>query len=147
MAADHTGILLVDDELVDLIVMQRSLEKAGYTVFAAENYDQALAQLDAHVNEISLLVSDISLPGRTGLELARSCLKQKPELKILFVSGWTGAEFLEYAGIPKADPHFLPKPFRSAKLVGHVRHILESADQIPWLNEEGNKAASGGSEI
>jgi two-component system, cell cycle sensor histidine kinase and response regulator CckA len=143
MAANQTGILVVDDEPVDLIVMQRSLERAGYEVFVAENSEQALTQLNAHVSEIDLLVTDISLPGKTGLELARDCLRQKPELKILFVSGWTGAEFLDYAGIPKADPHFLPKPFRSARLVGRVRQILESTDAIHWLNREGNKAASG----
>ena len=96
MAADITGILLVDDESVDLYVMQRSLEKAGYRVFAAEHAEQALAELLAHASEIDMLVTDISLPGKTGLELARDCLRVSPELKILFVSGWTGAEFLDY---------------------------------------------------
>jgi two-component system, cell cycle sensor histidine kinase and response regulator CckA len=137
------GILLVDDEPVDLMVMRRSLERAGYTVFAAENCNQALTQLHAHLSEIIMLVTDISLPGRTGLEIARDCLKQKPELKILFVSGWTGAEFLDYAGIPKADPHFLPKPFRSSGLVGRVRQILESAEPIDWLTRAASKAAFG----
>jgi len=146
MAADITGILLVDDESVDLYVMQRSLEKADYRVFPAENAEQALAELLAHASEIDMLVTDISLPGKTGLELARDCLRVRPELKILFVSGWTGAEFLDYVGIPRSDVHFLPKPFRSSKLVSRVRQVLTSPERIEWLKED-NKAASSGSEV
>jgi CheY-like chemotaxis protein len=129
------AILLVDDEAVDLTVMQRSLEKAGYTVFPAAHPDDAITVFHMHEDEIGLVISDVSLPGKTGLELAQVCLHQKPTLKVLFVSGWTGAEFLEYAGVPRGDLHFLPKPFRASEFVSRVRKVLQSDDKIAWLEK------------
>jgi len=133
----------VDDEPVDIAVMQRSLERAGYDILVASNYDEALAQLTAHGSEIKMLITDISLPGRTGLDIARACLQQQPELKVLFVSGWTGAEFLDYVGIRKEDLHFLPRPFRSSQLISRVRKVADSTEQISWLDTDSDKAALG----
>ena len=129
MTDNRTGILLVDDELVDIIVVQQSLERVGHTVFVGADYDEGLATFTAHISEIDLLITDISLPGKTGVELAKVCLQQKPALRILFISGWVGAEFLQYAGIPKCDLHFLPKPFRSSALTARVERILASNEQ------------------
>jgi two-component system, cell cycle sensor histidine kinase and response regulator CckA len=143
MPLDRTGILLVDDESVDLVVMQGILEKAGYVVFAGMNHEHALALLMAHLTEINLLLTDVSLPGKTGLDIASDCLQYKPELKILFVSGWTGAEFLKYVGIPGDDLHFLAKPFRASQLLSRVRTILGTTEQIGWLNAKRGKASAG----
>lgn len=143
MLVNGTGILLVDDELVDLVVMQRILEKAGYIVFADMNYENAMALLIAHLNQISLLLTDVSLPGKTGLDIASDCLWYKPELKILFVSGWTGYGFLEFAGIPPDDLHFLAKPFRLSQLVSRVQTILRNTEQVGWLNTKRGKAGAG----
>jgi FixJ family two-component response regulator len=72
------------------------------------------------MGEIGLLIADISLPGKTGIEVAMACLSLKPSLRVLFMSGWVGAEWLNYVGIPKGDPYFLPKSFRSSTLVRRV---------------------------
>ena len=143
MLLDRTGILLVDDESVDVVVMQRILEKVGYVVFAGMNHEDALALLMAHLTKISLLLTDVSLPGKTGLDIASDCLRYKPELKILLVSGWTGAEFLKYAGIPRDDLHFLAKPFRASQLLSRVRTILGTTEQIGWLNTKRGKVIAG----
>jgi len=143
MGDNPVTILVVDDEPVDIEVVKTCLQAAGYPIFTAESYDQALATFEAQVDEISLLIADISLPGKTGIELAKSCLSRKPDLKILFMSGWVGATWLDYVGIPKGDPYFLPKPFRSSTLVNRVRRVLESTERITWL-ETGTKAQIGG---
>jgi hypothetical protein len=77
-------------------------------------------------------------PGKTGLELAVSCLSMKSTLRVLLMSAWAGTEFLDCVGIPKGAPFFLPKPFRSSTLVNRVRRVLESPAPIVWL-EKGSK--------
>jgi two-component system, cell cycle sensor histidine kinase and response regulator CckA len=138
----QAGVLVVDDEPADIIVVQKSLERAGYRVWAGSNYVEGLEVFNSHADEIDLLIADVSLPDRTGIELAKACLRGKPTLKILFISGWTGAEFLDYVGIPKSDLHFLPKPFRSSAIVNRVAAVLASGTSIPWLESQG-KASSG----
>ena len=143
MDSGPIGILVIDDEPVDIAVIRTCLESAGYTVLVGADYDEGLATIEAHQDRIDLLITDVSLPGKTGLELAKECLTKKPDLKILLISGWAGAEFLDFVGIPKDDPHFLSKPFRSSALIDRVREILHSTDQIAWLAANTNKAASG----
>jgi two-component system, cell cycle sensor histidine kinase and response regulator CckA len=140
--AIEKGVLVVDDEPVDVIVVQKSLERVGYRVWSGSDYAQGLEVFQQHAGEIDILVADVSLPDKTGIELAKACLQLKPTIKILFISGWTGAEFLDYAGIAKEDIHFLPKPFRSSLLVSRVAEVLASTDPIPWLGMQG-AAGSG----
>src|SRR5579883_2978049 len=122
------GVLVVDDEPVDVMVVEKTLERAGYRVWSGSDYTQGLGVFQSHADEIDILIADISLPDKTGIELAKACLRLKRTLKILFISGWTGAEFLDYAGISKDDLHFLPKPFRSSALVSRVAEVLAATD-------------------
>jgi DNA-binding response OmpR family regulator len=138
------GVLVIDDEQHDIAAIQRSLEQAGHNVFTGGNYQEGLVTFGAHAGEIDLLITDISLPGKTGLELAKACLREKPALKVLFISGWVGAEFLEYFGISKADSHFLAKPFRTSKLLNRVRRILASAEQICWRTTDAKISGAAG---
>jgi len=144
MPANGTCVLVVDDEAAVIVLVQRSLERAGYTVFVGSDYDTAMVMFDAHASKIDLLLTNISLPGKTGIEIARDCLRKKPGLKALLMSGWVGAEFLDYVGIPKGDPHFLPKPFRRSTLLDRVRQVLASADQNLWFEIGNGKANSEG---
>jgi CheY-like chemotaxis protein len=128
-------ILVVDDESLNIEVVKTCLKAAGYFILTAESYDEAVAGFDANIDEIGLLIADISLPGKTGIDLTVYCLSRNPNLKVLLMSGWIAAEFLENIGIPGGDPHFLPKPFRSSTLVNQVRRVLESTDQIRWLEQ------------
>jgi two-component system, cell cycle sensor histidine kinase and response regulator CckA len=137
MADNRIGVLVVDDEPVDIEVVETCLRAAGYLIFTAGDYNQGLAIFEVHRDEIDLLLTDISLPGKTGIHLAKSCVSMRPSLRVLFMSGWVGAEVLDYVGISKGEPYFLPKPFRSSTLVDCVRRVLGSTDQIAWLSNDG----------
>jgi CheY-like chemotaxis protein len=100
-------ILLVDDEPVTREAMVRLLEAADCRVFDTYNGEDALQLLDAHP-EITLLLSDVRMPGMTGIELADKARKRRPALKIILTSGYT----LER---PKDFP-FLEKPWRAPEL-------------------------------
>jgi two-component system, cell cycle sensor histidine kinase and response regulator CckA len=137
MANYRIGVLVVDDEPVDIAVVETCLRAANYSIFTAGDYKQGLALFEVYRHQIGLLLTDISLPGKTGIHLAKSCVSMKPSLRVLFMSGWVGAEALDYVDIPKRYPYFLPKPFRSSTLVDCVRRVLESTDQIAWLDNDG----------
>lgn len=125
-------ILLVDDEPEDLSIMSVALKAQGFQVFETGNYDAALSTFDRHKGAIDLLVSDISLPGNNGCELARVILALKPDLKVLFVSGHAGAEICRFYGFSIADVHFLRKPFNAASLVARVRRIMTSSESFEF---------------
>ena len=147
MGDAKTCILVVDDEAVDLALVQHALEAVGgFTLLIAMNYESALEVFDGHAAEVSLLITDVSLPGRSGVELAKALLSEKPHLKVLFTSGWAGAERLAVYGIPLTDRHFLAKPFEFSDLIARVREILASPDSILGSESEPPRAAgeSGG---
>src|SRR5438132_634006 len=92
-------ILVVDDEEIDRAVMRRVLSGANYTVIEADTYQRALSVFGENRDSIALLLTDISLPGGNGCELWVSMRKQKPELRVLFVSGHVGAEVCRFYGL------------------------------------------------
>ena len=80
-------LFLVDDEEPDRAQMRWVLESGNYTLIEAGTYQEALAAFASNRDSIELLISDISLPGGNGCELAIALRKQKPDLRLLFVSG------------------------------------------------------------
>jgi len=100
-------ILLVDDEPVTREAMVRLLEATGCRVFDTYNGEDALQLLDTHP-EITLLLSDVRMPGMTGIELAREARKRRPALNVILTSGYTVER-------PKDFP-FLEKPWRAPDL-------------------------------
>jgi CheY-like chemotaxis protein len=87
-------VLLVDDERDILYVVGRFLRLAGYTVIEAESPFQAIAICGASETQIDLLLSDYSMPGMNGAELAESLQKGRPTLRTVFLSGNPEAEEL-----------------------------------------------------
>jgi two-component system, cell cycle sensor histidine kinase and response regulator CckA len=133
----NTIVLIVDDEEIDSTLMRRSLERAGgFTVLEAKSYDAGFRVFAERGGEVDLLIVDVSLPGQNGLDLARSLLRKRPALKVLFVSGWVGAELLRSHGIVESDRHFLGKPFRPAELLERVRSVLGDASGVEWLGSD-----------
>lgn len=124
-------ILVVDDEPGDCQSMAEALEHDRYRVLQAENSTSALRIADQQRRPVDLLVTDISLPGMNGCELAHQLLNRWPELKVLFVSGHVGAEVCQYYGIPVTDAFFLRKPFTPAELLERVEQVLESTERLP----------------
>jgi DNA-binding response OmpR family regulator len=121
--------------------MAEALEREHYRVLQAEDSTSALRIADQQRRPIDLLVTDISLPGANGCELAHQLLKRWPDLKVLFVSGHVGAEVCQYYGIPVTNEFFLRKPFTPAELVGRVEQVLESTERLPLAKAAADSAA------
>ena len=102
-------ILLVDDERVTREAMVRLLKAADYHVFDTYNGEDALELLDAHP-EITLLMSDVRMPGMSGIELAHEAHKRRPALKIILTSG--------YEVDRPGSFRFIQKPWRASELKG-----------------------------
>ena len=117
-------ILLVEDEASVQTVIGRLLGKLGYTVLFADNGQECISVFDDYVDRIDLIITDIVMPGQTGIEMARELRERKPDLKILFMSGYAGPE----AGVlndPPPEP-FLSKPFSVEELAEAVRTALDA---------------------
>ena len=138
MSENTETILVVDDEPTDREMLRSILHRQDYHVIAASDARQAMKLAEKYSEEVNLLITDVSLPGTNGCELATAALRMLPDLKILFVSGYTGAEIFRYYGIPFTDMHFLRKPFTSADLSNRVRQVLNSAEPLQIAIEPGD---------
>jgi PAS domain S-box-containing protein len=125
--ASHRGtetILLVEDEPALLRLATRSLESLGYTVLSASRPDDALALARTHRGPVHVLVTDVVMPGMNGRTLAERLLEDAPNLKCLFMSGYTDG-VMGMGGALEEDVHFLQKPFSPRVLADKVRQVLE----------------------
>ena len=114
-------ILLVEDDPRLRRVLSRRLRSLGYQVFEAENGAAALAEL-AKLPEVALLFTDMVMPGgMTGLELAEAALALKPELKVLFTSGYAEPAI---ARLGQQKGAWLKKPYTAEELAETLRKVL-----------------------
>jgi CheY-like chemotaxis protein len=120
--ADAT-ILVVDDEPTLRSVIRRCLMREGYSVLVAEDGKQALKLADNNPGSIHLLLTDVVMPGLSGVELAQKLQRLRPGLAVLFISGYTFD-----AAVPPADSArimaYLPKPFDTKTLIAKVHELL-----------------------
>jgi CheY-like chemotaxis protein len=119
-------VLVVDDEPHDRAFMRRILEEQGCTVLEAPDYWEALQIHQEDGPEIHLLLTAIALPGLNGYELANTLTRISPSLKVLFVSGPTGAEVSRFYNMPLTGPHLVAKPIQAADLIDRVMKRLRS---------------------
>jgi two-component system cell cycle sensor histidine kinase/response regulator CckA len=120
-------ILLVEDEPALLILMRNTLSRLGYRVIEASSGVKALEAWSVHKAEIQLLLTDMVVPdGITGGELARRLCTEKPDLRVLYTSGYSpeiaGRDFPLTEGV-----NFLAKPFNRIALAQTVRRSLDGA--------------------
>ena len=101
------------------------LEKQGYTVLAANAPDEALRLARAYSGTIHLLLTDVVMPGMNGRELARSLLASRPNLKCLFMSGYT-ADVIVHHGVLEPGMHFIQKPVSLRDIAVKVREMLDN---------------------
>ena len=120
-------ILWVDDEETIRSAIATVLRGAGYNVVEATGYNDAVAVFEVKRDVIDLLIVDIALPDGSGCELALALREQKPDLRVLFVSGYVGAEVCRFYGITPTDIEFLAKPFSNAELVSKARLVLSAS--------------------
>ncbi|MBM7067801.1 ATP-binding protein [Actibacterium sp. 188UL27-1] len=115
-------ILLVEDEAPVRAFASRALRMRGYTVLEAENAEDALSLLEDISLKIDVFVTDVIMPGLDGPSWVKRALKQRPDVKVVFVSGYAEDSFAEdQAGIPNSV--FLPKPFSLNELTATVATV------------------------
>lgn len=125
-AASGTRILLVEDADAVRAVARRILERFGYEVVEAASGEEAERLMRDDEVHVDLLLSDLVLPGINGRELAERLCEQRPELSVLFMSGYTDDATVR-RGIQEGANHFLQKPFTPDALGDAVREALDSA--------------------
>jgi ligand-binding sensor domain-containing protein/signal transduction histidine kinase/CheY-like chemotaxis protein len=119
-------ILLVEDEPSVRAVARHVLLTYGYQVVEAGDGQEALAVAAAFTETIHLLASDVVMPNLGGRQLAEELQKLRPEMRILFLSGYTDDAILRH-GVLEAGIAFLHKPYTPAALVSKVREVLDEA--------------------
>lgn len=119
-------ILVAEDEDGVRSLTREVLEKYGYTVLEASNGEEALSVADRHPGRVDLLLSDVVMPRMGGPELAQALLQKRPDLRVLFMSGYTDHPMVR-RGVVDAGVAFLQKPFTPTALVSRVRELLEEA--------------------
>lgn len=120
-------LLLVDDEAAVGRILRLLLEPLGYCLLSADSGPAALHVAQAHEGPIHLLVSDVLMPGMNGPELARQLVKERPDTKVLFVSGFCD-DVIDRDGLPDGCVHFLGKPYKRQSLAEKVRSVLDGND-------------------
>jgi len=116
-------ILLVEDEPAILRIAKRTLESLGYTVLAASTPGEAIRIAQEHRGEIHLLITDVVMPEMNGRTLAKRLLSLYPDLKRVFMSGYT-PEVIAHHGVLEDPVHFLQKPFTVDALAQRIREAL-----------------------
>ena len=119
----ETTILVVDDEPGIRGLVAKILRREKYHVIEAGSADEAVTAALNHGAPIQMLVTDVMMPGRSGRELADQFRETIPSLKVLYMSGHTGAESLRPGALPPGS-RFLQKPFTLDALVSTVRELL-----------------------
>jgi hypothetical protein len=122
-AEGNETVLLVEDEEAVRTLVRRVLERNGYTVIEARHGEEALSLLENEKRPIDILVSDLALPGMGGRELAERLLEERPQTKLLYMSGYTDDAVMRRQ-ILNAEAPFLQKPFTPEALVQKVRAVL-----------------------
>lgn len=115
-------ILLVEDEAMLCILTRNILERYGYTVFEARNAKEACEIAHRNPRAIHLLLTDVVMPGMNGRDLAEFLVTGRPELRVLYMSGYTGQGIGQ--GVLPLGCHFLAKPFSRGVLAKKVREAL-----------------------
>lgn len=116
-------VLLVEDDPGMRKMAETMLQSLGYRVLAAESSDDAIRLVREHPGGIELLITDVVMPDMNGRQLAGKLLEIEPDLKCLFMSGYT-ANVIAHHGVLDKDVHFIEKPFSIKVIAEKIREIL-----------------------
>jgi len=120
-------ILVVEDEEAVRILARRTLEEAGYRVMEAANGKEGLEMMRTTDSRVGLVLCDVILPGFSGPEFVRKLASLRPEVPVLYMSGYPGLEVVERGLIAREAP-FLEKPFSPDSLASAVRRLLDRSE-------------------
>jgi two-component system cell cycle sensor histidine kinase/response regulator CckA len=119
-------VLLAEDELGVRKVVREVLEQAGHTVLEAASGPAALQAAKGYAGAIQLLLTDVVMPEMSGPELAKKLTTARPELRVLYMSGYTEEAILQH-GMLSAGITLLQKPFSKDDLLRRVRDVMDSS--------------------
>ncbi|MGC4081222.1 MAG: response regulator [Vicinamibacterales bacterium] len=119
-------VLLVEDEPLVRDMVRAFLERAGYGVEAVGTAEEVLDGWSDRA--VDLLLTDVMLPGRTGVELATALRQQRPELKVVYMSG-NVSDPAARESVLSPDTRFLAKPFSRAMLLEAIRSLLAEGSE------------------
>jgi CheY-like chemotaxis protein len=117
-------VLAVDDDPTTLELVEKVLISYGYRVLSAASGEEALEMVTAQPEKIDLLLTDVMLPGMKGQDLARKLIADRPDVSILFMSGFL-CPSMAHTGSEKLADAFIQKPFALNTLLRKVRRILD----------------------
>ena len=118
-------ILVVDDTAVVLGVAVEVLKNANFNVLQADSGAGAIELAKNHVGKIDLLLSDVQMPGMTGPDLGTAIKLSRPDIHVMFMSGFTGGNLL----VLNYGWSFIEKPFVSKKLLEMVNDVLHTPNK------------------
>jgi two-component system, cell cycle sensor histidine kinase and response regulator CckA len=118
-------VLVAEDEDGVRELLRKVLTEFGYTVLTARHGRDALMVAGDRIGSVDLLVTDVVMPEMSGRELAETLRDQQPDLKVLYISGYTDDEVIQ-RGISGREVAFMRKPFASDELVRRVRTVLDA---------------------
>ena len=121
----HETILIVEDEAVVRAFTERCLKTHGYAVFTASNAEEAQQVFLKQPKQIALLLTDVVLPGMNGRKLYDLLKGKAPDLKVLYMSGYTDNAIV-HQGMLDPGISFMQKPFTTSTLFRKVRQVLDS---------------------
>jgi two-component system cell cycle sensor histidine kinase/response regulator CckA len=121
MPSKTTFALAVDDEPTDPENVRSVLANAGYHVLTASDAKSAMEIFHGHADNIEVLVTDVAMSPVSGCDLAATLLELKPDLRVTFVSAYSGSLAFRYNGVPISHCGFVAKPFSAQDLLEKIR--------------------------
>jgi len=119
-------VLVVEDEESVRKLIRTILGQAGYTLLEANDGEKALRLCETHTGPIHLVISDVVMPQMSGREFTDRLARTRPEIKVLFISGYTDNAIVRQ-GVLDPEVAFLQKPFTPSALANKVREVLETS--------------------
>ena len=118
-------VLIVEDEAAVRRMAARALAAQGYAILEAANGAEALEVLSRTAGPVDLVLTDVVMPILNGRELGERLAAERPELRVLFMSGYTDSDIVR-RGLLRPDSPFLQKPFMAEDLLRKVREVLDT---------------------
>jgi len=117
-------VLAVDDDPITIELVEKVLIPNGYTVLSAKSGEEAMKLAAAETRKIDLLLTDVMLPGMKGQDLAKAFINNRPEVNVLFMSGYLCPSMAQTDSAKRADA-FIQKPFAPGTLLRKIRKMLD----------------------
>ena len=121
-------ILLVEDEEIVRQPAGRFLANAGYQMLVAEDPEAAISLAERHEGKIDLLLTDVVMPGMTGKEMALKLLVERPDMKVIYISGYS-EDVIVHQGAVEQGVVLVQKPFTAETLLSRVRDVLDGSHE------------------